>query len=70
MPTEEHQESHRGFEVKSTNPILRMFDESKAKAFYIDYLGFEVDWECRFSPTAPLYMQIRLGDAVIHLDGQ
>ena len=69
MPTEEHQESHRGFEVKSTNPILRMFDESKAKAFYIDYLGFEVDWECRFSPTAPLYMQIRLGDAVIHLDG-
>ena len=46
-----------------------MFDEAKAKAFYLDYLGFEVDWECRFTPTAPLYMQIRLGGALIHLNG-
>ena len=46
-----------------------MLDEAKAKAFYLDYLGFEVDWEGRFNPTAPLYMQIHLGEAVIHLNG-
>ena len=69
MPTEEHEVPHRGFKIRSAIPVLRMFDEAKAKAFYLDYLGFEVDWECRFSPTAPLYMQIRLGGALIHLNG-
>ena len=69
MPTEEHGETHCGFEIRSAIPVLRMFDEAKAKAFYLNYLGFEVDWECRFTPTAPLYMQIRLGGALIHLDG-
>ena len=69
MPTEDHKVPHRGFEIRSAIPVLRMFDEAKAKAFYLDYLGFEVDWECRFSPTAPLYMQIRLGGALIHLNG-
>jgi hypothetical protein len=69
MPTEKHEVPHRGFEIRCAIPVLRMFDEAKAKAFYLDYLGFEVDWECRFTPTAPLYMQIRLGGALIHLNG-
>ena len=67
--SESSQESPRGFEIRSSIPVLRMFDEAKAKAFYLDYLGFEVDWESRFSPTAPLYMQIHLGDAILHLNG-
>lgn len=69
MSAEEHESPRRGFEMKSAIPVLRMFDEARAKAFYLDYLGFEVDWEGRFSPTAPLYMQIHLGDAIIQLDG-
>jgi len=48
-------------------PILRMFDEAKARAFYVDYLGFAVDWEHRFDPDAPLYMQVSRGDCVMHL---
>lgn len=48
-------------------PILRSFDETKAKAFYVDFLGFKIDWEHRFEPGLPLYMQISLGDCVIHL---
>ena len=67
--SESNQESQRGFEIRSSIPVLRMFDEAKAKAFYLDYLGFAVDWESRFSPTAPLYMQIHLGDAILHLTG-
>lgn len=26
-------------------PILRSFDEGKAKEFYVDFLEFTVDWE-------------------------
>ncbi|MDQ0873953.1 hypothetical protein QFZ77_002612 [Paenibacillus sp. V4I3] len=26
--------------IKGVTPIFRMFDENKAKEFYIDYLGF------------------------------
>ena len=48
-------------------PILRSFDEKKAKEFYVDFLGFEIVFEHRFGPDAPLYMELRLGDCVIHL---
>lgn len=48
-------------------PIFRSFDEDKAKAFYKGYLGFEIDWEHRFHEGAPLYMQLRLGDVILHL---
>lgn len=35
-------------------PILRIFDEAKAREFYIDWLGFSVDWEHRFNSNTPL----------------
>ncbi len=31
-------ESPNGFDVRSSIPVLRMFDEAKAKAFYLAYL--------------------------------
>lgn len=48
-------------------PILRSFDETKAKEFYIDFLGFMIDWEHRFEDGFPLYMQVSRGDCVLHL---
>ncbi len=48
-------------------PILRIFDVAKAREFYLDYLGFKVDWEHRFEENAPLYMQVSLGEFVLHL---
>jgi uncharacterized glyoxalase superfamily protein PhnB len=48
-------------------PILRIFDEAKAREFYIDFLGFTVDWEHRFEPDLPLYMQVSKDDCVLHL---
>jgi uncharacterized glyoxalase superfamily protein PhnB len=48
-------------------PILRSFDEVKAKEFYIDFLGFTIDWEHRFEANFPLYMQISKGDCVIQI---
>jgi uncharacterized glyoxalase superfamily protein PhnB len=50
-----------------TTPILRMFDEAKAREFYVDFLGFTVDWEHRFEPDTPLYMQISKDQCVLHL---
>jgi len=51
----------------SITPVLRSFDEAKTKEFYVDFLGFKVDWEHRFEPGTPLYMQVSKGDCVIHL---
>ena len=50
-------------------PILRIFDEAAARAFYIDFLGFTMDWEHRFEPDLPLYMQVAKGDCILHLSG-
>jgi uncharacterized glyoxalase superfamily protein PhnB len=48
-------------------PILRSFDEGKAREFYLEWLGFKVDFAHRFQPSSPLYMQVSRGDCVIHL---
>jgi len=48
-------------------PILRIFDEQKARDHYIGFLGFTVDWEHRFEPGTPIYMQISKGACVLHL---
>jgi uncharacterized glyoxalase superfamily protein PhnB len=42
-------------------PILRIFDEAKAREFYLDFLGFTWDWEHRFSPDLPLFVQVSRG---------
>jgi hypothetical protein len=50
-----------------TTPILRIFDERKAREFYLDFLGFAVMFEHRFEPNLPLYMEVRRADCVLHL---
>ena len=48
-------------------PILRSFDERRARRFYVDFLGFEVEFEHRLEPGAPLYMGLRCGACRLHL---
>ena len=48
-------------------PILRMLDEAKAREFYVDFLGFSIDFEHRFDDSAPLYLQITRSGCTIHL---
>lgn len=50
-------------------PILRIFDEPQAYAFYLDYLGFRLDWTHRFDDDAPLYAQVSRGAVSLHLSG-
>jgi catechol 2,3-dioxygenase-like lactoylglutathione lyase family enzyme len=48
-------------------PVLRIFDLAKAKEFYLDFLGFRLEWAHRFADGAPVYLQIARGDLVLHL---
>lgn len=48
-------------------PIMRMFDVERTKAFYIAFLGFELQWEHRYEPGMPLYMEVAHGDLKLHL---
>ncbi|MFC4254722.1 VOC family protein [Altererythrobacter xixiisoli] len=48
-------------------PILRSFDEQRTKAFYLDFLGFELEFEHRFADWAPLYLGVRKGGCRLHL---
>lgn len=56
-----------GIIMSNPTPILRIFDEEKAKEFYVEFLDFKVDWEHRFEEDMPLYMQVSSGNCMIHL---
>jgi len=56
-----------GLQTLRVIPILRIFSVDKAREFYLDYAGFHLDWEHRFEPTAPVYMQISRDGLVLHL---
>jgi len=54
--------------MSSVKPILRIFDYNKAVEFYVNWLGFKIDWEHEFEPgTSPKFMQISLRDIVLYL---
>jgi catechol 2,3-dioxygenase-like lactoylglutathione lyase family enzyme len=37
-------------------PTLRITDYEKSKSFYVEGLGFDIDWEHRFEPDLPGFM--------------
>lgn len=48
-------------------PILRVDDEAETRAFYLDYLGFEIEFEHRFADDMPLYLGVIMGELKLHL---
>ena len=54
-------------EFGALTPVLRSFDDSKAREFYVDFLGFSVGFEHRFSENSPLYMGVSRAGCAIHL---
>lgn len=53
--------------LQQITPILRIFSIEKATEFYIDFLGFKVDWQHRFGDNFPLYLQISKDQCILHL---
>jgi catechol 2,3-dioxygenase-like lactoylglutathione lyase family enzyme len=39
-------------------PTLRITNYATSKKFYVEGLGFQVDWEHRFEPHFPVFMQV------------
>lgn len=56
-----------GIALLSAIPILRIFDEAKAREFYCGFLGFAVAFEHRFEPGLPLYMEVARSGIRLHL---
>ncbi|VXC39262.1 glyoxalase superfamily protein [Massilia sp. 9I] len=54
-------------QLRALTPILRVFDEAKTREFYVGFLGFKVDWEHRFEPDLPLYLQVSRDGCILHL---
>ena len=53
-------------------PVLRLHDETETRRFYLEFLGYSIDWEHRFTPEdpeSPLYLQVRHDRSVFHLNG-
>lgn len=61
------QSSASGVRFADAIPILRIFSVEKAKEFYVDFLGFTIDWEHRFHDNAPLYTQVSRAGLRLHL---
>lgn len=56
-----------GVSINPAIPIIRCFEEEKTREFYLDYLGFTVDWAHRFEADLPLYQQVSRSGCLLHL---
>ena len=53
-----------GIRFERAAPVFRIFDETKAREFYLGFLGFALDWEHRFGDNFPLYVQVSRGNRI------
>jgi len=53
--------------VQKVIPVLRIFDYQKAIEFYVDWLGFNIEWEHTFEENMPIYMEITRDGITLHL---
>lgn len=53
--------------MSTVKPILRIFDYDKAIEFYVNWLGFKIDWEYPNHHDAPIYLEVTLRDITLNL---
>lgn len=53
--------------IKTIIPVLRIFDYRKAVEFYVDWLGFKINWEHTFEANSPIYMEVEREGLLLHL---
>lgn len=44
--------------VQRVMPTLRITSYARSKTFYVDGLGFQIDWEHRLKPDFPVFIQV------------
>ncbi len=47
-------------------PVLRMYDVDATTRFYVEYLGFSIDWQ-EGEGDRPVYMRVSRGPVALHL---
>ncbi len=47
-------------------PVLRMYDVAGTKRFYVEYLGFNLDWQ-EGEGDRPVYIRVSRGPVAFHL---
>ena len=53
--------------VQLVTPQLRSTNWTRTKAFYVDGLGFGIDWEHQFAPGMPTFAQVTLNGRSLFL---
>ena len=48
-------------------PALRITNYERSKTFYLDQLGFILEWEHRFEPKFPVFMSVALDGMRLYL---
>lgn len=48
-------------------PAFRITDYKRSKVFYVEGMGFQIDWEHRFEPDFPVFVQITKDEMTIYL---
>ncbi|MCV7595408.1 glyoxalase superfamily protein [Micrococcus luteus] len=48
-------------------PILRVQDAALARQFYVDWLGFSIDFEHQFEPEMPLFIRVSRDETALGL---
>ena len=54
-------------QMEKVVPVLQIDDGDETKAFYVDRLGFELDFEWRHEPGFPVFVGVKNGDLYLHL---
>src|SRR5262245_35342152 len=47
-----------GMPIQRVVPALRITNYQRSKSFYVEQLGFRVEWEHRFEPHFPVFMAV------------
>jgi len=53
--------------IQRVIPALRITNYQRSKTFYVDQLGFRVEWEHRFEPNFPVFMSVARDGMQIYL---
>lgn len=62
-----HLTSKMALPTQRVVPALRITNYDRSKAFYVEQLGFRVEWEHRFEPSFPVFMSISRDGMEIYL---
>lgn len=53
--------------IQRVVPALRITDSARSKSFYVEQLGFRVEWEHRFGPGFPVFLSVARDGMQIYL---